>query len=199
MATLSLQDFILANRDELIGRCRTKVRARSAPPVSELEINHGVPIFLDQLVEELKSVGSRGLEMKTSAAQHGHDMLAQRFTVGQVVHDYGDVCQSVTDLAVEKSSPISTDDFRTLNRCLDNAIAGAVSQFSHEQSMSTGGSSAELHDLVRTALTAFEALQTGSVGVNGRTGDLVLRSLKQLAEILGRSAAGPAQGDSERV
>jgi hypothetical protein len=32
------------------------------------------------------------------------------------VHEYGDVCQSITDLAVELGAPISTDDFRTLNR-----------------------------------------------------------------------------------
>ncbi len=139
MATLHLQDFILANRDELIGRCRTKVRARSVPPVTEQEINHGVPMFLDQLVEELEAGPSTTQDLVNSAAQHGHDMLLQRFTVGQVVHDYGDICQSVTDLAVERAWPISTEDFRTLNRCLDNAIAGAVSQFSHEQSIRASG------------------------------------------------------------
>jgi hypothetical protein len=47
-----------------------------------------------------------------------HDLLLQGFTVSQVVHDYGDVCQSITDLAVEVNAPISTDDFRMLNRCL---------------------------------------------------------------------------------
>ena len=57
----------------------------------------------------------------------------QGFSIEQVVHDYGDVCQSITDLAVELGAPISTEDFRTLNRCLDNAIAGAVTEFTCEQ------------------------------------------------------------------
>jgi hypothetical protein len=60
-----------------------------------------------------------------SAVLHGRDLLMQGFTVSQVVHDYGDVCQSITDLAVEKESTIATGDFRTLNLCLDEAIAGA--------------------------------------------------------------------------
>jgi hypothetical protein len=57
----------------------------------------------------------------------------------------------------------------------------------------------ELQDVVRTALTAFEALQSGSVGVNGRTGALLHRSLTELARILDRAAPAAAQGDPETV
>ena len=42
-------------------------------------------------------------------------MLRQGFTVSHVVHDYGDVCQAITELAVELNGAISMDDFRTLN------------------------------------------------------------------------------------
>ena len=49
-----LHEFIAINRDELIGRCRAKVAARSVPPPTESEIDHGVPMFLDQLVEEMR-------------------------------------------------------------------------------------------------------------------------------------------------
>jgi hypothetical protein len=45
----------------------------------------------------------------------------------------GDVCQAITELAVELNAPISTDDFRTLNRCLDDAIAGAVTEYGGER------------------------------------------------------------------
>jgi hypothetical protein len=59
--------------------------------------------------------------------------------VDQVVHDYGDVCQCVTALAVEQEIPISTDEFRTLNRCLDNAIADAVASFGSARQTSLEG------------------------------------------------------------
>ena len=91
-------------------------------------------------------------EIGQSAKTHGHDLLLKGFTIEQVVHDYGDVCQSVTDLAVEMGAPISTDDFRTLNRCLDNAIAGAVTEFTLKQSVNEDKAFAELENLTTRRL-----------------------------------------------
>ena len=65
-------------------------------------------------------------EMGVSATVHGSELLALGYTVDQVVHDYGDLCQAITHLAIERDAPFSADQFCTLNRCLDNAIADAV-------------------------------------------------------------------------
>ena len=127
-----LYEFIAVNRAEIIRRCRMKVAMRSIPPPTEAEIDHGVPLFLDQLVDTLRLGLASSPEIGRTALLHGHDLLLQRFTVSQVVHDYGDVCQAITELAVELDAPISTDDFRTLNRCLDDAIAGAVTEYGRE-------------------------------------------------------------------
>ncbi len=113
----------------------------------------------------------------------GMTCCCQGFTVSQVVHDYGDVCQAITELAVEMNAPISTEDFRTLNRCLDDAIAGAVTEYGRERNQSTldgetargserlGFLAHELRNLLNTAILAFEVLKTGNVGVAGSTGD----------------------------
>src|SRR5687767_595403 len=98
MATISLHEFIRVYRDEIIRRCRAKVAMRSAPPPTQAEIDHGVPLFLDQLTEELRLGQGSSPEIGRSAILHGHDLLLQGFTIAQVVRDYGDVCQSVTDL-----------------------------------------------------------------------------------------------------
>jgi hypothetical protein len=45
------------------------------------------------------------------------------------VHEYGDVCQTITELAIEMDAPISTTDFRMMSRCLDAAIAAAVTEY----------------------------------------------------------------------
>jgi hypothetical protein len=184
MATVPLQEFIGVYRDELIRRCRAKVAKRAAPPPTEAEIDHGVPLFLDQLVKELRHGRSKTHEITKGAAQHGHDLLLQGFTVSQVVHGYGDVCQSVTDLAVEMDAPISVEDFRTLNRCLDDAIAGAVTEYAGEQEVTRDGESQELRTLTDTAITAFEVLQTGRVGIGGSTGAVVHRSLMAIRAAL---------------
>jgi signal transduction histidine kinase len=196
-----LHQFIAVHRDEIILRCRAKVATRSVPPPTDAEINHGVPLFLDQLVHALRLGGGAGPEIGRSAGLHGHDLLLQGFSVSQVVHDYGDVCQSITDLAMEMDAPISTDDFRTLNRCLDDAIAGAVTEYGRERNQSgIEGESArgtarlgflahELRNLIHTAVLAFDALHTGSVGVAGSTGAVLYRSLMGLDALIGRSLA----------
>src|SRR5476649_365687 len=105
MANVTLSSFIDEHRDDLIGRCRAKVAKRSAPPPTEAEIDHGVPLFLDQLVEELRNGESKTQAIAQSANQHGHDLFLQGFTISGVVHDYGDVCQSITELALERNAP----------------------------------------------------------------------------------------------
>src|SRR6476659_6419289 len=132
-----LREFIAVNREEIIRRGRTKVATRSVSPPTDAEIDHGVPVFLDQLMDALRLGLTSSPDIGRSAVKHGHDLLRQGFTVSQVVHDYGDVCQSITDLAVETNAPISTDDFRSLNRCLDDAIAGAVTEYGRVQNRST--------------------------------------------------------------
>jgi signal transduction histidine kinase len=197
-----LREFIEINRDEIIRRCRAKVITRSTPPPTRAEIDHGVPLFLDQLMDALRSGGTQlNSEIAKSAVLHGHDLLLQGFTVSQVVHDYGDVCQSITDLALELNAPINTDDFRTLNRCLDDAIAGAVTEFGRGRNQSTldgeaargderlGFLAHELRNLMNTAIIAFEVLQRGDVGVAGSTGTVLKRSLVGARDLIGRSLA----------
>jgi signal transduction histidine kinase len=196
-----LHEFIAVYREEIIRRCRAKVATRSVPPPTDVEIDHGVPVFLDQLVDALRLGLTSSPEIGRSAVKHGHDLLLQGFTVSQVVHDYGDVCQSITDLAVEMSAPISTDDFRTLNRCLDDAVASAVTQFGREQnqpaldgetareSERAGFLAHELRNLLNTAIVAFEVLKTGNVGVAGSTGSVLHRSLMGARALIGRSLA----------
>jgi signal transduction histidine kinase len=196
-----LHEFITANRGEIIERCRAKVASRSAPASTAAEIDHGVPVFLDQLRDALRLGVITSPEISSSAVQHGHDLLRQGFSVSQVVHDYGDVCQAITELAVELNAPISTEDFGTLNRCLDDAIAGAVTEYGRARTQSgidgelargserLGFFAHELRNLMNTAMMAFEVLKTGNVGVGGSTGAVLHRSLMASHALINRSLA----------
>jgi len=196
-----LHEFIAANRDELVERCRTKVASRSIPPPTPAEIDNGVPVFIDQLTEALRSELSSTTEISKTAVQHGRDLLRQGFSMSQVVHDYGDVCQAVTELAMEKHVTIETEDFRTLNRCLDDAIAGAVTEYGRERDESSvedetaraserlGFFAHELRNLINTAILSFEILKSGNVGVGGSTGSVLHRSLMASRALISRSLA----------
>ena len=196
-----LHEFIAANREEIIDRCRAKVAKRSVPPPTKAEIEHGVPVFLDQLKDALRLGLVSSPEIGRSALMHGHDLLLQGFSVSQVVHDYGDVCQAITELAVETQATITTDDFRRLNRCLDDAIASAVTAYGRERNQSSidgenargterlGFLAHELRNLINTGILAFEVLKTGNVGVAGSTGAVLQRSLTGLSALVNRSLA----------
>jgi signal transduction histidine kinase len=196
-----LHEFIALHREEIVRRCRTKVAQRSVPPPTKTEIDHGVPLFLDQLADALRLGLGSSVAIGRSALMHGHDLRRQGFTLSHVVHDYGDVCQSITELAAETSAPISGGDFQTLNACLDDAIAVAVTQFAREGRESAiqgeivrgnerlGFLAHELRNLINTGMMAFEVLKSGNVGVGGSTGTVLYRSLVGAGELISHSLA----------
>lgn len=198
-----LHEFIATHRDEIIRRCRAKVAARSVPAPTPAEIEHGVPLFLDQLVTALHLGRAGSADIDRTSLLHGRDLLAQGLTVSQVVHDYGDVCQSITELAVETGAPIGADEFRMLNGCLDSAIAGAVTEYSREREEATrpadsvteresrqlGFLAHELRDLIHTVMIAFDVVKSGHVGAGGSTSRIIDRSLQRARDLITRSLA----------
>lgn len=136
-------------------------------------------------------------EMGRSALQHGADLRRAGFTGAQVVHDYGDVCQAVTELSIERDAPIQGDEFKTFNLCLDDAIAQAVTEFARQRDISVseqeterlGFFAHELRNLLSNAMLAFEVLKTGTVGVGGSTGAVLGRNLIALRDLIDRSLA----------
>jgi signal transduction histidine kinase len=188
-----LHEFITANRVEIIERCRAKIASRPAPRPTDVELEHGVPLFLDQLADSLRSALSPNTAMVASAAKHGNELLHRGFTIAQVVHDYGGVCQAITELAVEREAPITTTEFKTLNLCLDDAIAEAVTEYArlreHEGTERMGRLAHELRNLLGSAVLSFSMLKEGSVGVGGSTSAVLTRSLAGLRDLIDRELA----------
>lgn len=214
-----LHDFLTTNRDELIARCRAKVAQRARSGSSARELEHGITVFLEQLIKTLlveqtaqpmksrKVSGPSGggrpalSEMGEAAAEHGRELLLHGYTVEEVVHDYGDLCQAITDLAYEKTIEIKVDEFRTLNRCLDNAIATAVTEFGYQRDFAVADEQAdalnvrlgffahELRNHLSTATLALAVIKAGNVGLSGATGAVLDRSLVGLRNLIDRSLA----------
>ncbi len=197
-----LHEFISKHREELIARTRAKVAIRPAPRPSSDELTNGVPLFLTQLGDILRretaqSPPTNGVAMGRSATQHGGDLLRKGFSIAQVVHDYGDICQAVTELALDLNVPVTTEDFHTLNRCLDNAIASAVTEYARQRDADTSGADVrrqgyfahELRNHLNTATLAFQVVKGGRVGVTGSTIQVLERSLRGLRELVDRSVS----------
>jgi signal transduction histidine kinase len=215
-----LHDFLTANRDELIALCQAKVAKRLSPLATDRERQHGIPLFLEQLAETLRreqfsnspagrhdpgpsEPGKRPATsaIGVSAAKHGSELQQRGYTVDQVIHDYGDLCQSITELAVKRNSPLTTDEFQSLNRYLDNAIAEAVTEFERRRDRvileegtrnlneRLGYLAHELRNLLSTALLTVAAIRRGNVGLAGATGAVLDRSLLGMSEIIARTLA----------
>ena len=227
-----MHQFLLDNRADLIERCKAKVAKRPSRAATPAQLANGIPIFIDQLTrtldaeengldaESMRISGASGgdasmlSEIGTSAAVHGGELLQLGFTVDAVVHDYGDLCQAITDLALESDTPFTVDEFRTLNRCLDNAIADAVIEFGEQRDARVADARTaaenerlgvlvhELRNVLQTATLAFQALEFGLLPLGGATGALVRRSLTSLATMLGDSMSqvrGVANADASEI
>ena len=213
-----LHEFLTTNKADLIERCQLKVAKRIAPKLASQELAHGIPRFLDQLIKTLEveqtsepmrsrrvsgpaGGGAVVSEIAATAALHGRELSEQGFTVDQVVHDYGDLCQAIADLAFERGVPIQVDEFRTLNRCLDNGIADAVTEYAFQRNSLVESNSVkalnerlgflahELRNLLHTATLAVMAIKAGNVGATGATGALLDRSLIGMRNLIDRSLA----------
>ena len=213
-----LHEFLTTNKAELIERCRLKVANRLAPKVAGEGLAHGIPRFLDQLIKTLEveqtsqpmrsrrvsgpsGGGAVVSEIAATAALHGRELSEEGFTVDQVVHDYGDLCQAIADLAFERGVPIEIDEFRTLNRCLDNGIADAVTEYAFQRNSLVENNSVkalnerlgflahELRNLLHTATLAVMAIKEGNVGATGATAAVLDRSLIGMRNLIDRSLA----------
>jgi hypothetical protein len=223
-----MHQFLAINRQELIARCALKGSAHGGPGTGARREEHGIPTFLDQLTRILAEEAAAGStrttgepaapgsdpdsEIHVSARAHGTELMAQGFTVQQVVHDYGNLCQAIADLACETAAPFSTTEFRTLNRCLDNAIADAMTEYNRLRETDiaarhlaaanerTGFLVHELRNALGTATLAVRALELSQLPLSGASGLMLGRCLQALAELVNGAleevrgvASGPQQ------
>ena len=196
-----LREFIEVHREEILAQARERVVRRSTPAPSNLELAHGLPVFLDQLGEALRKSHLHEVvdhaEMKKSAYKHGDDLYDRGLTTAQVVHDYGDLCQVITGLAFEHEAAIPDSEFQTLNLCLDDAIADAVTAHANrrERAISDEGTERlgvlahEMRNVLNAAMVSFVSIKKGVVTPGGSTGEIHERSLLRLNALIDRSLA----------
>jgi signal transduction histidine kinase len=134
-------------------------------------------------------------EVARTAGAHGDELQKSGYTLSHVVHAYGSMCQAITEMAIEKREPITPVEFRKLNRCLDVAIAGAVTSFqarhirvdSSREIQHLGFLAHELRNALTTVNVSLRLIKNGVVGFGGSTGQVLDRGLKHIQELIDRS------------
>jgi signal transduction histidine kinase len=129
------------------------------------------------------------------AAEHGAALLGLGYTVAQVVYDYGEICQAITELTVSLAAPITTDEFQTLNRCLDDAIAESVTEYIRLRDQTTangqlerlGAFAQDLRHRLTAARLAFMTIRSGRAPAAGSVAAVVTGNLQGMATLINRS------------
>lgn len=210
-----LHEFLTLHRDDILARCIKAAAHRTSRLSSEADSLTGVDPFLDQIIATLRleqtsqrsssaeisglSGGGTPSQIGDTATLHGQNALGRGLTIEQVVRDYGDVCQAVTNLACELNAPIDVDEFRTFNRCIDNAIASAISAYALQDAENVerlnvlasnsriGELVHELRNYLYVLTNAIGAIKSGKVGMSGATGAVLDRSLAGMRAVIDRS------------
>ena len=101
----TLHEFLSAERDEILTLCAEKILSLADSKSSSDEMERGLPIFYDELIEvlrgdtdESKGQGDNSIENthRASAERHGKESLRLGYSISQVVHGYGAICQAIT-------------------------------------------------------------------------------------------------------
>ena len=205
-----LHQFLATHRADLIERCKTSASQRNAVDATGHDSPFGIPVFIDQLIHTLDREHTDGAlapdrgasaDERAAAARHGQDLSQRGLTVDQVVHEYGDLCQAITGLAFELDAPITTREFKTLNRCLDNGMADAVTSFSYQRDLISsdresqalnrrmGFLAHDLRDHLSTATYAIRLIKSGKAPLISATGAVLHRSLMGMRGVIDRSLA----------
>jgi signal transduction histidine kinase len=202
-----LYKFLIAERSSILALCANKLAILADFRTSSVEMEIGLPLFYDELIEVLKkdeeNQGSHSDQIDLnknihteSAIRRGKESLRLGYTISQVVHGYGALCQAVTEYVGEQSGePVYIREFNRLNFCLDVAIAEAVTEFSRLERESVskdelkrlGFLSHEMRNSLNVATIAHRMIKSGRVGLGGNTNKVMEDAHERMREIIDRS------------
>jgi signal transduction histidine kinase len=197
---MALHELLSAHRAEILARTREEIAKTTAKgladPIDSLSE------FFDELVAALRAdtgmSRESGASPPKSASDHGRQRLRLGFSITDLVHDYGALCNSITEFAKENGI-ITAREYQLLNSVLDEGIAAAAEEYSlrwrqasaraAEKKANTrlGYVAHELRNTLSTALLAFDALRRGHVGMAGRTSNVLERSLYRMRTLIDKS------------
>lgn len=200
-----LHEFLLAERDGILDLCSKKILCLAESRSSSDELERGLAIFYDELIEVLRAdadesreASSNGIESvhRAAAERRGKESLKLGYSISQVVHGYGALCQAITQYVEENSSQTaSAREFNRLNFCLDIAIAEAVTEFTRGQRENAerdevqrlGFLAHELRNALNKAVIAYQIIKAGKVGASGNTARIIENAHTQMRDIIDRS------------
>lgn len=173
---------------------------RRSPECEEVFLAEGFRRVIDEIVTALQreagmSVTIPPSERSQAAVDHGFQRQKDDYPIWKVAMDFGSISMSVGELGSELGLSFSANEYRVFNESIDTAIATAIEEFWVRDRKSQDAQTTErvgflVHEL-RNALSsgkmAFQIVRSGQAGINGRTGDVLERSLRRLEDLVSQT------------
>ena len=190
-----LYDFLEKNKSAVLTLAEDKTLKLAGSLHSSEELRRGLPVFLDHLIMYLKGTNAAEEKIVEGASVHGKELMRLNYTLSHVVHAYGAMCQSITELVQRRNENISAKEFNELNLCLDIAIAAAVSEFQfhtvqageNREVQHLGFLVHELRNALSSATIAHQMIKQGLVGTGGSTARVLEENLERMRKLIDRS------------
>jgi hypothetical protein len=187
---------IRTHREEILARCQAHARARSGGAASAAALDAGLLLLLGDLAEELdEQVPCATATDWAGAAARGGDLFRMGFTACQVVHSYCDIRQATGAIANERGLARDTEEICTLHRCVDAALARAITEHAAAAAAALRHEADHrmelfIHDLrngLTVALLAFDTLKRCGGDLDSTTGTLLNRGLLRIRAVMEQS------------
>jgi signal transduction histidine kinase len=190
--------FLERHRDVLVERWKEKIRATlpTESALTEQEMLDSLHIFLDQIIEGLRTSSGALIDEQYSplARAHGGQRQAFKRSIVEVVHEYRLFFEVVIERAREIRVHLEDHGLLALSKCLYTGAAEAVAEFARRQEEERRRAdyehfaflAHELRNPLSSARLAYELAQQKGVA-DARAMGVMSRSLARLAELIDES------------
>lgn len=191
---LSLAEFIVGHRNEVIGRWAQKVVRRLGLSATERpRLINDLPGFLDELIECLRLPPEEWTKHE-SAQAHGRHRVETGVDIGALAEEFGMVAETVAELCGEHQVRLDARDTATLMRLIARGTAASVREYARLRDIQMARESSrhfsfvahELRTPLHTARIAVMLLEHERGGSDAHI-ERLARAHGQLADLIDNS------------
>jgi signal transduction histidine kinase len=197
-------DFLTRERARILATAKQKAQDARWGRIRTDAEEEGWDFFYDELTDRFKSGGTAQLRSTgdNSAIDDspikGKEYLRLGYAITEAVQSYNIIYLAITDSATEMNFEITEEEAATLKLSLDSSIAEVVAEFESAQKLKQGEKETErlgflaheLRNSLQSASIALELVESGTVGLQSKTGALLRSSLQRMAELIDTALTG---------
>ena len=204
---MSLHQFMLEHRDEILQVCRKKLRD---DVMTDGKLDRDVEIFFDEIIQALRRHdGLDGAPAMPSVKSEAAARLGQQpqragLEPAKVPLIFGAISSAIGYTGECRGLSIDADEYNVFNQCIDTGVATSIENFwngeraERERRISErfGYLAHELRSALGNAALAFKLLRGTELSLSSRTAAVLANNLMRMEHLVARTL-GTAQLEAD--